>query len=407
MSGIHGQVLGHLAKRGVDYVSDIRKGAHAYDTAGAEMEVQPWEFLPVFITGLLTLLVVAGIKYTIGEVMSSLAMIESRTTTAIVDDKPPAYADEPDAPLEKEPLMPAEAEADKADVEVTLINNKPITSSIRATAKHLDSVGGFRSRFRGLGVSIIYHFVHSTAANFLSAMLGMGLIGNMAVYVLVSVGLARLHMAWTHAMIAAPVATPFWRHMVPRKQCKAILLPSLVFALAQQATFILPVFVAFALGLPEINQQHVVDAAHKMECHKLAFMGLRFLAVPATLIFVALAILLPATVTLTRIEALLLPEDKETIVPFDRQALIGNIDITARGSSRALFVQAWRSFDSSSRWRLIKLYFKGAMIQVSVIFIAAHIMLAELYLIGGERLADLMKGVTAQIKLGAMEVEQN
>ncbi|GIZ42205.1 hypothetical protein CKM354_000548300 [Cercospora kikuchii] len=403
MSGIHGQVLGHVAKRSYEavqeHMSQLQHDATLYDQAGPEMEVQPWEMLPVIVTGFLTLLLIAAIKYTVGEVVASLAMIESPTTTAIVQDKPPAYADEPDAPVEKEPLMPSEAEA---DVEVTLINNKPVTSSIRASVRHLTNIGGFRGRFRGAAVSVVYHFAHSLITNFLSGLLGMGLFGSAIMYTVASLGLARLHMVWTHTMIGQPVAQPFYRRFVPRKQCKAILLPSLVFAMAQQATLILPLIVAVALGLPDIDHSQVTHAA-KHDCNKLVWMALRFLAVPATGLFVAFAVLLPATVTLTRIEALLLPEDQDTIVPFDRSAIVGNVDITAKGSSRAVFIQAWRSFDSSARWRLIKLYVKMAAMQLGLIFVSVHLMVAEIYVIGGERLGLLIKSALAQMQLAAIE----
>lgn len=335
--------------------------------------------------------------------MTTLAMIESRTTTAIIESKPPAYADQPDAPAEKEPLMPSEAEA---DIEVTLINNQPITSKIRTTLRHLTRIGGFRARWRGAGVSIVYHFMHSLITNFLSALLGFGLFGNAAMYVVASVGLARLHMVWTHSMIAYSSDQPFHRRFVARDQCRAILLPSFVFAVAQQATLILPIIVAFALGLPELDHGHVADAA-KHDCSKLISMGLKYLAVPATGLFVAFAILLPATVTLTRIEALLLPEDQDTIVPFDRQAIVGNLDITAKGSARSIFVQAWRSFDNASRWRLIKLYVKMVGLQISVVFVSAHLMVAELYVIGGDRLGLLFQSASAQLKLAAAEAAQD
>ncbi|KAM3425131.1 hypothetical protein BST61_g7092 [Cercospora zeina] len=412
MSGIHGHIFSHLAKRGYeaaqehlmrrpsdDIMAQLQHDAALYDNAGPELEVQPWEMLPVIVTGFLTLLLIAAVKYTVGEVIASLAMIESRATTAVVHDKPPAYADQPDAPIEKEPLMPSEAEA---DVEVTLINNKPVTSSIRASVRHLTSIGGFRGRFRGAAVSVVYHFLHSLLTNFLSGLLGMGLIGSAFMYIVASVGLARLHMVWTHTMIGQPSAQPFYRRFVPHKQCKAILLPSLVFAVAQQATLILPMIVAISLGLPEIDHSQVTHAA-KHDCSKLMWMGLRFLAVPATGLFVAFAILLPATVTLTRIEALLLPEDQHPIVPFDRSAIVGTLDINAQGSARAVFIQAWRSFDSSARWGLIKLYVKMAAIQLGLVFVSIHLMVAEIYVIGGERLGLLFKSALAQMQLKAIE----
>ncbi|KXT16615.1 hypothetical protein AC579_6673 [Pseudocercospora musae] len=416
MSGVHGHIIGHLARRGYEahfhgvspeQMAQLQKDAELYDQAGPAMEVKPYEMLPVIITALLTILLVASVRYTLGEVMASLAMIESPTSTAVLEDKPPAckYADEPDAPLEKEGLLPAEAEADK-DVEITLIPNKPVTSSIRTMIGHLTRIGGFRARWRGAGVSFIYHFMHSALVNMIAGLLGFSFLGNALVYVFVSVGLARVHMAWTHAMISQPSAKPFWRRLVPRKQCKALLLPSFVFASAQQATFVLPVIVAFALGLPEINKEHVMEAAHKHDCSKLIFTGLRFLAVPATFLFVAFAILLPATVTLTRVEALLLPEEHETIVPFDRQAIVGNIDLQARGSAKLIFIQSWRSFDRAARWRLIKLYVKMAFIQISIIVICAHLMVAELYVVGGERLGIFLKSAAAQLKLAAVEAHQ-
>ncbi|EME83373.1 uncharacterized protein MYCFIDRAFT_211317 [Pseudocercospora fijiensis CIRAD86] len=421
MSGVHGHVIGHLARRGYDaaqaYFHEVRvsaeqmaqlqQDAELYEQAGPAMEIKPYEMLPVLITAFLTILLVASIKYTLGEVVASLAMIESPTSTAIIEDKPPAYkyADEPDAPLEKEGLLPAEAEADK-DVEITLIPNKPITSSIRATMGHVTRIGGFRAQWRGAGVSFIYHFMHSALVNLIAVFLGFSFLGHALVYVFVSVGLARIHMAWTHAMISQPSSKPFWRRLVARTQCKALLLPSFVFALAQQATFVLPMIVAFALGLPEINRDHVMEAAHKHDCSKLMFTGLRFLAVPATFLFVAFAVLLPATVTLTRIEALLLPEEHETIVPFDRQAIVGDVDMQARGSAKLIFMQAWRSFDRAARWRLIKLYVKMAFIQIGIIFISAHLMVAEVYIIGGERLGIFVKSAAAQLKLAAIEARQ-
>jgi len=410
MSGVHGAAIGHLVRRGLEvaqarfsdpYVQTLKDDAALYESTGDEGKIHDYETLPVVITALLTFLIVASIKYTVGEVMAALTMIESPTTTAIIEDKPPAYTDGPDAPVQKETPIYTQAEA---DVEVTLVPHAPITSKITTTAAHLTKIGGFRAKWRGLGISIVYHFMHSIVSNFGGAMLGFGLLGRALVYVFTSIGLARVHMYWTHCMIAHPVKERrVWRNFVPRTQATPILLPALVVALAQQATIILPMAVAYAVGIPDIRPEHVMDAADKQNCHMLALAALRLLAVPATLLFVAFAILLPATVTLTRIEALLLPEGRETIVPFDRQAIVGDIDMTARGSSKKIFVSAWRSFDRASRWRLVKLYVKMVALQFSTAFVGLHVIIAEMYLIGGDRLAVFLKSATAQLRLEAME----
>ena len=133
--------------------------------------------------------------------MSSLAMIESPSRTAIIESKPPPYTEaEPDAPLEKEPLM-AEVDAD-TDIEVTVIDHKPITTSIRTTIGHLQRVGGWTARWRGLGLSGVYHLAHGMFTNLVSGFLGLGIAGEALCYIFVSLGLARLHMAWTHKMIS-------------------------------------------------------------------------------------------------------------------------------------------------------------------------------------------------------------
>ncbi|KAJ6496898.1 hypothetical protein DFH09DRAFT_1001997 [Mycena vulgaris] len=395
-------MLSHIVKRGIvhlqsaspEYIAKLQQDAELYENAGRDMEVNPQETLPVLITGVIVLLILASIRYTLGDVVASLAMIESPSSTAIVEQKVPAYADE-------EPLIPTEADA---DVEITVINHKPITAKLSTTMRHLRRVGGFRARWRGLGISMLYHLAHALFAGILSQVLGVHSLGNVLVSIFTSVLLARLHMLWTHTMIAHPTTRSFLHRIVPVKQCKPLLLPSLVFAAAQQATFLLPLAVAVLLGLPDMPE-HALHAAQQDEPAKLALMTLRILAVPATAGIFALFVLLPASVTLTRIEAALLPADMQPIVPFDRAALVGAIDLTARGGPRALFVSAWRSFDRAARLRLVKLYAKMVFAQITVAVVGLHIMAAEVYVIGGERLAVLFTSMRAQLELMAIEAQ--
>jgi len=293
-------------------------------------------------------------------------MIESPSSTAIIESAPPAYADEPDSPLEKKgDMMPAEATADQ-DIEITVIQHKPITASIKTSIRHLHTVGGFLGRWRGAGVAIVYHMLHSLCTNFLAGVFDLGLGGYALMHIVSSLALARVHMAWTHSMIAAP-GQSWFRSMVPRKQCKALLLPTLAFAVAQQVTVLMPIAVAFALGLPqEIHGQEFDFMNRNISSSEAAYYAFALLAVPMTAIFVALAILLPASVTLTRIEAALLPEDRETIVPFDRSIILGGFDLQTRGACRSVFVQAWKSFEPAARLRLIKLYAKMFSLQVFI-----------------------------------------
>lgn len=330
-------------------------------------------------------------------------MIESPSRTAIFESAPPPpYTDE----AEKEPpVADADADAEPVDVEVTVIEHKPITASIRTTIGLLHRVGGFRARWRGVGLRIVYGFLHCAITNFLSHFLGLGLVGGMLTYIFVSLGLARVHMAWTHSMIAYQSSKWWFHRLPPRKDCKVLLLPALVYAAAQQATHILPLGVGFALGVIGPGAHEAREAAG--ECPKqLLLLTLSFLAVPLTYILVGLAILFPASVTLTRIEATLLPEDMEPIVPFDKAAITGDIDVSVRGGCRAIFVQAWRSFDRASRWRLVKLYVKMVLAQIMVAIVTVHLMVAELYVLGAERMAVFFKSAGAQLKLMVIEAHR-
>ncbi|KAJ7859797.1 hypothetical protein B0H14DRAFT_3863955 [Mycena olivaceomarginata] len=381
-------MLNHIVKRGVahlqalspQYLAKLQTDAELYEDAWRNMEFSPIETIPVLITGAIMLLILASIRYTLGDVVASLAMVESPSTTAIVEQKLPAYADE-------EPLIP---HAD-IDVEIIVINRKPITASLSTTLRHLRRVGGFFARWRGLGIRILYSFAYALVSSILSSTLGTlifgrTLFGNTVVSILTSLLLVRVHILWTHTMIAHPTTRSVLQRI--------------------QATFLVPLGVAHLLDL-SIFFDNALLAVQQDDRTALASLALRVLAVPTTAALIALFVLLPASATLTRIEAALLPADLQPIVSFDRAALVGSIDLTARGSSRALFVAAWRSFDGAARVCMLKLYAKMLGAQIAVAFVGLQIMAAEVYVIGGERLTIFFTAARAQLELMAIEGQQN
>ncbi|KAJ6556727.1 hypothetical protein DFH09DRAFT_1084438 [Mycena vulgaris] len=153
----------------------------------------------------------------------------------------------------------------------------------------------FDAVFRASETTSRLDAVMGNAQIILSRILGIHSLGDVLVSIFTSVLLARLHMLWTHTMIAHPTTRSFLHRMVPVKQCKPLILPSLVFAAAQQATFLLPLAVAVLLGLPDMPE-HALHAAQHDEPAKLALMALRILAVPATAGIFAFFVLLPTSV---------------------------------------------------------------------------------------------------------------
>ncbi|KAJ7688794.1 hypothetical protein B0H14DRAFT_3051754 [Mycena olivaceomarginata] len=355
-------MLGHIVKRGMahlqgvspEYMAKLQADASCM-TMRSEMEVNPSESLPI--------------RYTLGDVVASLAMIESPSTTAIVEKKEPAYADE-------ELLIPAEM---GTDVEITFINHKPITASLRSTMAHLRRVGGCLSRWRGACISILYRVLHA------AFVLVLG--GNPLVSLLASILLSPVHMLWTHSMILPPSTA----RLISFKQCIApLILPTVVVALAQQATFLLPVFVGYLLlDLPNLPD-HALSAAQRDDPSRSALLALRILAVPASAALLAFF-------------ASLLPADVHPIVPFDSSFAFSISEPELRLSKRALFVAAWRSFDRSACLRVLKVYAKMVFVQTTVAFLGVAVMAAEIYVIGGERLAIFYTSTRAQLELMALE----
>jgi len=334
--------------------------------------------------------------------MSSLVMIEQPKTVVLSETTPRVDASNPDASLDKESLE----KASLLDEEVTLAVQKPVTSSIRKTMRLLHSIGGFRARFRGLGVSIVYHIAHAIAVNLITMVMDVFVNDGWApskfilATILATILLCRIHMTWTHVMITQPSQLS-WFKRIPqgKKYFKALILPSLAFSLAQYLTILMPIGVFFLFGgLP--STQSEVNASNET---------MRMLSAFATLVFVAVAILLPASVTLARVEASLLPENEETIVNFDRTfngaatfAITEN-DVNAR----ALFDAAWRSFDVPARVRLIGFFVKMTLIQTFIVICGMISFVTLFFAIGDLKLSSFVVAGAAQVQLAHMGVGQN
>lgn len=133
------------------------------DHPNPDATIPPLGAFILILTFLFFSLLLGAISYTYGHVVTTLCMIESSSSNAYVpiepvepaDDAPPAYTED-GAP---KPL----------DAEMNIIRTKPLTTSLRATVQHLQSRGGFRSRFRGLACYFVWNFARSVVVAILSA----------------------------------------------------------------------------------------------------------------------------------------------------------------------------------------------------------------------------------------------
>jgi hypothetical protein len=295
-------------------------------------------------------------------------MVES-PTAAIYD---PVQIDDADAPLD--------AKKDgSADPEFIVVKQAPITAKIRTTLRHLRAKAGFWSRFRGISIWMTYHFLYARLTDvFRYLRVPMGLNA-----VLAAVLLCGLRMGWTHIVMSEPSPKSWFRRVPSWKLWKKVALPTAILTICEQVTIALPIGLGFALGLDRLNDaQHWAD----LNPSDRKLVVLKVFAVALIAIFSAVAIVVPATVSLTRVHASLLPDEDESIVPFDRSFGGRVVPAIVGGSGIIGILDAWKTFDWNSRVRLLKLYSKVFIMQVAVAFVCFAVLVAQLHLIVGDDL---------------------
>ena len=320
-------------------------------------------------------------------------MIETPTATAYTSPTTDADSTEIDATLlspeqksEKQTLQALEAE-------LFLVKRAPITAKLRTAVKHLKAVGGRWSRFRGLHVMLIYHAIHSLIVNLVAGSSGE-FLARPVMAVFTTIALCRLQMTWTHIVISNPNSKRWFRRIPSVKAGKNIIVPTAVFAIAQQAAMYVPRGL-FNAVMDSFNNPEAYGGNPKT-VQKIAVVQLFFVALIA--IGTVFLIVIPADVTLKRVQASMLPEEDESIVPFDR-SFAGKVKPEILGGSGSVsMLDAWKTFDKEARIRLIKLYLKIFAIQVATTIMFVMIAVSELGFIMGDDLRKMAKDAHAQLK---------
>ncbi|EXJ90206.1 hypothetical protein A1O1_03305 [Capronia coronata CBS 617.96] len=390
----------HILRRGLEAahgihgaMSDADQGDDGHSGGEAPSRVSPWAALLFFLTAVILMAALFCIAYTYGHVIPTLCMIEAPETETylpvdVIDPtEPPPYS--PAAPPK-----PTDGAADDlegnahADHEVLLIRNKPYTSSIRQTLLHLRARAGYWSRLRGLSMFIVWNLVSGLLVAIFGAATGSR-IGVAFIAVVVETLLSNLHMAWVHIVISES-RPKRWYQRIPALRTWTKIAPAVaLWATTNQIVSILPILVCGSFG----SLKHMNDPAYEPGKKDLYAVGAQgFMGVFLMLaLFVLLQI--PATVTLVRVAASMLPEEDETIVPFDRTFGGRTTPAIIGGQGKIGLVEAWRSFPWASRIRLLKLMIKVALIMMACWLLFTTVMVAEAHIIFGEQLGEVMKAM--------------
>ena len=310
-------------------------------------------------------------------------MIETPTATAFKIDSDDTL-EEVDAPLLSDEQKSEKMKLVESDL--FLVKQKPITGKMRTAIKHLKAQGGRFARFRGLHVSIIYHLVHGLIVKFFSSTSSHPLVRPF-VAILTTIALCRLQMTWTHIVISAPSTKRWWRRFPSVKAGKNIIIPTAIYAVAVQAAIYVPG--ALFITAHETLRNPAAYGDNPATLQKIA-LGEIFLTILIAIGIVVLVVI-PADVSLKRVQASMLPEEDETIVPFDR-TFAGKVKPEILGGSGAVsMLDAWRTFDRSARIRLIKLYGKIFAVQAATTLMFILVVVGELRLFMGNDLAKAAK----------------
>ncbi|KAK6087458.1 ubiquitin conjugating [Seiridium cupressi] len=331
---------------------------------GAAYQLPGWAFGIILLDLIVFLPFILVVGYTFNNVFPVIAMIE--------DPSPPAY--EPvslnaDTDSLAEDIAPVADESARGGQDT-----RAISSSFRSLHRTLTGISGWKSYFRGLvcwmalTVATLFVYAIVSALPFVPAIVAA---------MISAVALIQLYCAWLHTVISAPSPKRFYQRLPPfKKAFQACALPTVLYFVALEIRSWLPRFLARAMGMTVWDSQNPGQVPQPNGSD--SWKGLIVLIVS---IAITIFVTIPAHVVLTRTQASLLPEEDETIVPFDR-SFQGKLEPAIVGGRGYVTIKdAWQTFSRASWVRLVKLYVKVFLVSLVVYLGFALVMIPEAFLI--------------------------
>ncbi|KAF1911447.1 hypothetical protein BDU57DRAFT_543328 [Ampelomyces quisqualis] len=373
---------GLMHPRAVTYVKRaVSVSAEGHGQVDIIGDIPTWGIVLLYVSFVVAVVGISLVYYMLNEVITTLCMVESPVAAITVSPTTHESADKE----EKEGLL-------KTGPTITLVNQKPITSSIRGTIKHLTAHAGRFARFRGYKIQVLHDVLFSLTSTFLTA--ALPLVPGQAIIVaaLSGAAVANVHAAWTHKVISMPSDKKFLARIPSKSDWKTLALPAAIAAAMPYVGLYLTCGVAMLMGLHTLDQ----DSVRELDGAQTASLIVRGIIVLVFAITCTLFLCLPALVTLVRIEASILPEDDDTIVPFDRSFGGKVVGQMLGGTGKIGFLNAWRSFDWDARRRLIQLFAKVLVIITGLVFIAVHVLVAEIFVVMGPVVGKFLSQAKAE-----------
>ncbi|KAF2704626.1 hypothetical protein K504DRAFT_121451 [Pleomassaria siparia CBS 279.74] len=372
-------MIEHVVRRGLEHPSTVAFIKRTV-AEGPDVEIPAWGISTLGVTFWAIFVFVIMVDYSLKNVVATLAMVETPSAAITIS----AAQTEAGSKDDKQGLL-------ETGNTITLVHQKPITSGIRATLRHLVSLAGAWSRVRGILAYFLYAFCFSFVSNVF-----VGLLPKVSGSIILAVAasgalLANLHASWTHKVIAMPTDKCFHKRIPARAEWKVLALPAAVQAAMPYISLYIITGFGYLLFGANVRQENYTN----LNAGEWIWLIVRCIM----MVFVALActifICLPAMVTQIRVEASILPEDQDTIVPFDRTFNGKVVPKILGGSGSIGFMDAWRSFNWEARIRLIKVYVKVFFIITAMLLTFGVVMLLEAMAIMGPAFAKAIKNAQA------------
>ncbi|KAK9242754.1 hypothetical protein V1506DRAFT_494957 [Lipomyces tetrasporus] len=234
-----------------------------------------------------------------------------------------------------------------------------VTSSIRRTLAYLRQEAGPWAPFRGMSANI----VQAVASILVRLILG-GLLWPLTPRIfepllgpLVCLCLAPFSLILTHIIITvSSQRTWFTLIRTTPLRLSMLSLPAVAVEFIANQVAVIPSTLVYNLFLMR----------SMTSIGSIFFNIFVILFAIAVYVVLFLFVTLPATVVRRRVQASLLPEGEEPIIPFDSKAL-GTI-VTMRDAMYSV-TSTWKSFNSSDRLRLFKMYVKFMVIYFALLVV--------------------------------------
>lgn len=282
----------------------------------------------------------------------------------------------PDAPLDLDEKTKSDAVAQ--DQDLLVVKPQPITSTSRGALRHLRTHCGRLAKWRGLSAAIAHSMLVNNVASVVEGFFGHRELS----FIFATIMGAQLSLAWTHIVISNPSQKYWFQRLAPARVFGKVLAPTMLLAVTELLTVGMPVVLFRAWGLQDVLEDPSVVRAMDCSAHKV--LALKFVAVGVLGLLLAVGIMVPANVTLTRMQASLLSDAEETVVPFDR-TFGGKVESEEDGGKGVVgMLDAWKTFTGVSRLRLLKLYAQVFAAQAVIVMLGAMAVGSELFYIMGD-----------------------